>query len=237
VRRAGVVKPATVNREVDTLKSMFNRAVEWKYLKASPAAGVKKLKVQKLPPAYLNIEQLGKLLEQCTEPYLYIFVVLGAYLGLRRGEIFRLTWSDVDFNRREITVREAKNNEFRVIPMNDLVIETLKKHTRHIKSDVVLARSDTDGKAYQDIRDSYQTALRQAGLHRIRIHDLRHSFASNLVTAGESLAVVMELMGHKDIQTTMIYAHLAPNQKRNAVDRLVEGQDKNTAPDAQRFQA
>ena len=138
---------------------------------------------------------------------------------MRKGELLRLEWRDVSFDRREITVREAKNNEFRVIPMNQLVWDTLKRHPRHLHSDMVLARSD--GEAYSDIRNSFEKALAQAKLPRIRIHDLRHSFASNLVTSGQGLPVVKELMGHKDITTTMIYAHLAPNLKQSAVDALV----------------
>ena len=82
----------------------------------------------------------------------------------------------------------------------------------------------------------FHAALERAGLPRIRIHDLLHTFGSNLVAAGESLAVVRDLMAHSDIQTTMIYLHLAPDQKRSAVESLVKrptnqgqfGQDLDT---------
>lgn len=218
--RAGLVKPRTVNRELDTLKSLFARAVEWGYLKVHPGEGVKKLKFQQRPPTYLTSEQLEKLLAACEEPYLYTFVALGGHTGMRKGELLRLKWSDIDFKRREITVRQAKNNEFRVIPMNQRIAEALQRHPRHLNSDLVLARPD--GEAYRDLRDSFESAQRRAGLARIRIHDLRHSFASNLVCAGASLAVVRELMGHRDIKTTMIYAHLAPNLKQAAVDLLAQ---------------
>jgi len=75
----------------------------------------------------------------------------------------------------------------------------------------------------------FEKALEKAELPRIRIHDLRHSFASNLVIAGMPLNVVQELMGHNDIKTTMIYAHLAPNARRAAVDALMRrDQEKET---------
>ena len=80
---------------------------------------------------------------------------------------------------------------------------------------------------------AFHTALEKAKLPRIRIHDLRHSFASNLVTAGVPLNVVQELLGHKDIKMTMVYAHLAPNAKRAAVDLLLQDpqEEENTRPD------
>ena len=227
--RAGQVSPRTVNRELDTLKSIFSRAVEWGYLRAHPGQGVKKLKFQKQPPAYLTTEQLERLLTACEHPHwLHAFVALAAYTGMRKSELLRLQWQDVDLGKRVLTVRDTKNNEFRVIPLNQRVCEVLKRHPRHLQSDLVLARPD-GAAAYQDLRKSFERALARAGLPRIRIHDLRHSFASNLVSGGISLAVVRELMGHKDIQTTMIYAHLAPNLTRAAVDSLVaDGQDMDT---------
>ena len=225
--RAGLVKPRTVNRELDILKSMFARATEWGYIKVNPGREVKKLKFQKRPPTYLILEELGKLLEACEDECLYTFIVLGAFTGLRKEELLRLKWEDVNFTRREVVVQDAKNNEFRTVPMNQLVFDTLKRHPRHISGEVVLARPD--GKPYRDLRQSFEKALNRAELKRIRIHDLRHSFASNLVAGGSGLPVVMELMGHKDIQTTMIYAHLAPDARQAAVDSLIQdGHDLDT---------
>lgn len=128
------------------------------------------------------------------------------------------------------------NNEFGVVPMNEVAYRACREHPRHIKSDLVICRPDEEGTPYNDLRSPFHSALEQAGLPRIRIHDLRHKFGSNLVAAGESLAVVRDLMGHSDIQTTMIYLHLAPDQKRSAVESLVRktkndsqyGQDLDT---------
>ena len=105
--------------------------------------------------------------------------------------------------------------------MNDLLYETLSEHPRHIRSKFVVCRSDKQGSPYRDLRAPFEKALQRAKLPRIRIHDLRHTFGSNLVAAGVSLAVVKDLLGHNDIQTTMIYLHLAPDQKRDAVASLV----------------
>lgn len=211
---------------------MFTRAVEWQFLKEHPMKGVKDLKHQKHQPAFLTLDQIDQLLGTCKHQHLYTFVVLAAHTGMRKGGIFNLKWDDADLKRTEITVRHTKNNESRTIPMNDLVVETLKRHPRHITSDLVLARDD--GKAYKTVKGGFDAVLEKAGLPQIRIHDLRHSFASNLVIAGVPLNVVQELLGHKDINMTMVYAHLAPNAKRGAVDLLMqrgqEGEGEETIP-------
>ncbi|MFA6109436.1 MAG: integrase [Candidatus Latescibacterota bacterium] len=225
--RTAVVSPRTVNRELDILKSMCARAVEWGLLQTNPAASVKKLRFQRRPPAYLNLAQLQLLLVQCTDQHLRLFVTLAAFTGLRKGELLRLTWDDVDLRRCALTVGQAKNYDYRVIPLNPGVVQALREHPRHISSRLVLARRD--GGPYCDLRDGFEAALARAGLPRIRIHDLRHSFASNLVATGASLVHVKELLGHRDISTTMIYAHLAPDQRRAAVDALGrDGQDLDT---------
>jgi integrase len=219
--RVAKAKPRTVNRELDTLRSMFSRAVEWGWIKQHPCTAVKRLKYQKQPPAYLNRTQLATLLEHCDTPLLRAFVALGGHAGLRRGEILQLCWDDVDLRTAKLTIRHTKNNEFRMVPMNEVVQTALRRHPRHITSPLVLARPDGEG--YKDVRFPFEGALKRAELPRIRIHDLRHSFGSNLVAAGVPLPVVSELMGHKDISTTMIYAHLTPAQKQDAVDLLVQG--------------
>ena len=84
---------------------------------------------------------------------------------------------------------------------------------------------NTDGSQWKDVRKGFEATLQRAGLPRIRIHDMRHSFISNLVAAGVDLHTVKELAGHRDIQTTVKYSHLAPGQKRESIDRMNWGKD------------
>ena len=95
-------------------------------------------------------------------------------------------------------------------------------------------RRDDNYTPFTRIRRVFDIALKSAGLPLIHFHDLRHSFASNLVAAGASLVVVKELLGHKKIETTMIYAHLAPDQKRDAVAMLVAAEHESDAQAHQR---
>ena len=156
---------------------------------------------------------------------------------MRKSELFHLEWSDVDFRKRTITVSNktdrdtgeewhTKNYEYRVIPMNDSLYEVLRRQPRHISSSSVFC--NPDGTRFHDIRAGFETALREAGLDHIPIHALRHTFASNLVMSGVDIRTVQKLLGHKDIKTTMRYAHLAPDHLRSAVENLSYGHYMDT---------
>ena len=99
-------------------------------------------------------------------------------------------------------------------------VETVLREARTPFQERVMTKPD--GGPCPRVERPFARALDRAGLPKIRIHDLRHSFASNLVMNGTPLNVVQELLGHKNIQTTMVYAHLASNAKRAAIDSLVQ---------------
>jgi integrase len=215
--RSKTVSKSTVNRELDLLKSLFNRAVEWGYLKTSPAVGVKRYKLDEQEPCFLTSTE-GRALMDVATGQMRTFLVTALNTGLRKGELFALKWKDIDFEREELRVRRSKGKRFRVIPLNDLALQTLREHPRHISSLIVF--HNPDGSCWKDVRGSFNATLTKAGLPRIRIHDLRHSFISNLVMAGEDLRTVQELAGHRSITTTMRYAHLAPGRLKDSVTKL-----------------
>lgn len=160
----------------------------------------------------------GRALMDAAEGQMRTFIVTALNTGLRKGELFALTWKDIDFEREELRVRRSKGKRFRVIPLNDLVLQALREHPRHITSSVLF--HNPDGSGWKDIRGSFNATLTKAGLPPIRIHDLRHSFFSNLVMAGEDLRTVQELAGHRSITATMRYAHLSPGRLKESVTKL-----------------
>lgn len=218
--RLNKIKPVSVNRELDTLKSMFNRAIEWGMLNDSPAKNVKKFAVDDRRVRFLTIAEIHKLLD-ATSDDLRGIVVLALNTGMRKGEIFRLKWEYFDLKNAiiHLPVSLSKNKRSREIPMNSVVVRTLEDVKTSAAGEYVFPNRQ-DGRPLTDIRKSFAAALEKAGIANFRFHDLRHTFCSQLVSEGVDIYTVMELAGHSSIKMTMRYAHLSPNQKRDAVEKL-----------------
>ena len=137
---------------------------------------------------------------------------------MRKSEILKLTWDRVDLKNRLILLDKTKNGERREIPINKTLFNTLSMLIRHI-SGYVFANPKT-GKAYDNLKRSWQSALRKSHILDFHFHDLRHTFASWLVMKGVDLTTVKELLGHKDIKMTLRYSHLSKPHVRNAVENL-----------------
>ncbi len=154
-------------------------------------------------------------------------VITALHTGMRRGEILKLTWDDVDIQHGFITLTDTKNGDGREIPIDNTLRETLNRLPRLFvetggqKELVPYVFYDPKSlKRYKSIKRSFHTALKNAGIKDFRFHDCRHTFASQLVMSGVDLTTVKELLGHKDIKMTLRYAHLAPAHKRKAVNVL-----------------
>ena len=147
---------------------------------------------------------------------------------MRRGEALALRWEDVDFEHRLIRVNTTKyaargrRSKIRYIPMNDVVYETLEGMAR-------LRETVFDPKVQSALLDWFLRVCKAAGVGHVRIHDLRHTFASLLVKRGVPLNTVRELLGHERIDMTLRYAHLAPSAMEDAVQAIAIGGNKPTA--------
>ena len=167
---------------------------------------------------------LPKLGQRAFADHLKPMVLLSLNTGLRRGELFSLTCRDIDLEQTNLTVQggRAKSGRTRHIPLNAEAIEVLRGWIGQAEDRNGLVFPGRDGRPFNNVRRSWLGVLRQAGIERFRWHDLRHTFASRLVTASVDLNTVRELLGHADYQMTLRYAHLAPEHKAAAVARLVE---------------
>ncbi|MBK34141.1 MAG: hypothetical protein CME26_01260 [Gemmatimonadetes bacterium] len=178
---------------------------------------VKLLRVDTYEPVFLTVAE-GERLIAAAEGQMCTLLTLALHTGLRRMELFNLQWADVDMEREEIVVRRAKSRKYRRVPVNSVVVAALRGHPRHIRSSHVFHRED--GGPWRDVRKRLWAALDKAGLPRVRLHDLRHSFASNLVAAGVDLRNVKELVGHSSLEMTLRYSHLTPGRLRASVAAL-----------------
>jgi len=223
-QRKDKVKPGTVNRELSCLKHMFTKAIEWGRAKESPAKTVKLLKENNKRLRYLTTEEIQRLISACS-PHLKPIVITALNTGMRKREILDLKWEDIDFHREIIFVKNTKNNEWREIPMNKVLVETLKNVKKHLDSDYVFC--NIIGRPFGNVRKSFDSALKLSGIEDFLFHDLRHTFASHLVMSGADLITVKELLGHKSIRMTLRYAHLSPSHKRRAVEKMSQAMDTN----------
>ena len=197
------ISSSTVNKELVALRHLFNKAILWGYLSRNPAKEVDKLRVKQKKFRFLTIEEVHVFLNACPAYAKPIFLT-AIHTGLRRSELFRLEWEDIDFERRYVMVSNKK--------------EAHTKNYLNKQSHIFLKR---DGTPHQgEVRKTIWRVMKQTGLRPFTLHDLRHTFASHLIMEGVDLPTVQKLMGHANITTTMIYAHLAPDHLKNAIDRL-----------------
>jgi integrase len=154
--------------------------------------------------------------------YLKPLILLAINTGLRRGEIFKLRWADIDLQNKLLTVRgeTAKSKHTRHLPLNTEAMGLLKYWKQQCDITYVFV-SPVTGQPFNNISNAWSSIRKKAELTDFRFHDLRHTFASKLVMSGIDLYTVKELMGHSTIQMTERYAHLAPEHKSNAVQKLV----------------
>lgn len=243
------LKPATVLRDLSCLSAVLSRAVRFGKLETNPIARVDKPRLDRSPKVrYLSQEEEGRLRTSLANrddemrrardsanvwrserhqdllPRLEHFgdhltpaIIISMNTGLRRGELLALKWGDVDFAGRLLTINggSAKNGNTRHLPLNADAATTLRSWRAQSK--------DLD-KVFP-VTTSFKTAwgsiLTKAKITKFRWHDLRHHFASRLVQGGVPLNTVRDLLGHGSLAMTLRYAHLAPDQKREAVETLI----------------
>ncbi|MEN2985988.1 MAG: site-specific integrase [Thermodesulfovibrionaceae bacterium] len=217
---------ATCNRYLSILKASFTKAEEWGLITEQQLKAIRKVKPLKGEVSRLRFladEEIQRLLSHCDK-HLYPIVFTALNTGMRKGEILNLKWDNVDLRTGFIYLDKTKNGYRREIPMNESLKALFRQlHSqRRLDTDYVFVNPQT-GKRYTEFKRSFATALRKAQIRDFRFHDLRHTFASQLVMHGVDLKTVQELLGHRTLAMTLRYAHLSQAHKKEAVRLL----DKN----------
>jgi site-specific recombinase XerD len=223
--KAKELKPATLNRYRALLSLTFRLGIENGKVQVNPARLVRQRTEGNGRIRFLSPEEEQALREVIHIDFLHHEAELDLALntGLRRSEQYELTWNCVDFQRRQLTVPRSKNGETRHVPLNDAAIGALRTAEKFKNGSPYVFLND-DGTRLRTPRFWFHAAVVNAGLKDFTWHCLRHTFASRLVMAGVDLRTVQELMGHKTIQMTVRYAHLAPHHQLAAVQRLCDTQ-------------
>ncbi len=216
----------TINAELVVLRMMFRLGIQWGYTKENPTDGISKLRIiKKSAPRFLTEEECQKLLDACDD---FLYPILSAFLntGMRKSELEYLEWPDIDFNRRKIMIRAkgswTPKTDEREIPMNDAMLKILKEQKARVNGSKYVFPDEKGKRIYKNrLRNRLMTLTKRCGFPDVtKIHSLRHTFASHLVMKGVDLATIKQLMGHSDIETTMIYSHLTEKHVDDAVERL-----------------
>jgi integrase len=245
--RRQFAKGTTVNKELACIRHMMKKAAEWNNVAVNPA-----LKVRDLPDdstvreRFLTPDEYQLLLKAGEngsvgnawnlpgEPFTDAreFVVIATNTGLRRAELLHLEFSDIDWERRVLTVKRKphldfhpKNYQQRFVPLTDEAHDALRSllAKKHPSSGFVFHKSD--GSRWVDVSNAFQSLVRRAGLRmdppdNVTIHTLRHTFGSWLAIAGVPMRTIQKLMGHNSIMTTERYAHLGQDNLAQAVKTI-----------------
>jgi len=211
------------------LKGAFNRAIDWGYMQDNP---LKKIRLPNIPqnnPLFINESELELILDKEPEEKFRNIYQFAFFTGMRLGEIANLKWDAVDLSGKIIRVLNTdsfttKGKRERIIPINEKLYAVLSSHIPKIvrmnANNYVFNKKGFNYRG-EYISKRFKEALRRTSLNpKLHFHNLRHSFASNLVMKGVSLYTVMELLGHKDFKTAQIYAHLNVDCLREAVKLL-----------------
>ncbi|MBR7215349.1 DUF4102 domain-containing protein [Pseudomonas sp. B2021] len=166
-------------------------------------------------------EPMPSLLGLPFTDHLKPMVLVSLNTGMRRGELFDLKWTAVNFDTKTITVAGAttKTSDTRHIPMNKESIGVLEAWKKQVSKSPYVFPGQGGGR-FEDVKSAWLKLLERAQIDGFRWHDMRHDFASRLVMAGVPLNTVRDLLGHADIKMTLRYAHLAPGTKAAAVELI-----------------
>ena len=223
------VKPATINRELDILSAMINHAIvhlEWQL--PNPVRG-RSLKEPDAVVRWITRAEAGRLIQEAENmkegERLADFIALGLHTGCRMNEMLKLEWRRVDWQNRLILLESDDNKSARrrTVPINDVALSALKRRAGYAATycpGTPWVFAKRDGSRVVNPRESFKKACGRAGIENFRIHDLRHTCASWMVSEGVPLADVKEVLGHSSITMTEKYAHLAPHRARDALAKL-----------------
>jgi len=235
----------TVNNVLTIMKTVFNYARRWGYIRISPAEDVEKYRLEHREMDFLQPDEIVLLLKHCQEPFKTLLLTT-VLTGMRKGELLGLQWKDVDWNSNTIHVKRSLKYKFkntdkdkvswyfdapktkssvRAVTMSPRLKEALEIHliTSPVNENDLIFSNKEGNPLDPDnlIKRNFQPALKMAGLRHIRFHDLRHTYTSLLIAQGENIKFIQSQLGHSSIQTTMDrYGHLLPIDRIGVGNRL-----------------
>jgi integrase len=241
VEKEAGASPKSIRNYLSALHSLFELAIDRGWAAANPVKrAIKPESSEDVEIRFLVLEEIEAVIAAVPDdPVGAVEALLyraAAMTGLRQGELLGLQWQDVDWLAGKLRVRRAftrgeylspkSKRGVRAVPLADRLATELEAHSRrspfNSDLDLVFAHPETgnplDGSR---VLKRFKAALKRAGVRKVRFHDLRHTFGTLMASTGVPMRTLQEWMGHRDIQTTMVYADYAPDDRRerDLIDR------------------
>ncbi len=206
--------PASVAKIKTVMSKSFELARQWELFDGNPTKRSWSEKYNNSRERYLTSDEAKALKLACecsSNPQLKNIVALLLLTGARKSELLKAKWTDIDLDKRTWTLNMTKNGRRRHIPLSLGAIAVIGQLPKYPDCPWLLPNPQTL-LPFTDIKRSWMQARKAAGLDDVHLHDLRHSFASNLVNSGVDILRVSRLMGHVNLASTSRYSHLAADQ-------------------------
>ena len=218
--------PGLANIAVATLSQVFRKAERWGLVPAGtdPCGAVRKYRSARRERFLTDVElrRLGQVLDEARQnggasPASLAAIRLLMLTGCRKSEILTLRWEDIDLGACELRLRDAKTGP-RTVPLSPSAVALLSQLPRSPNGWVI--RGSKPGTHLLKLGNAWRRLRARAGLDDVRLHDLRHSYASRALALGENLPMIGKLLGHRRIESTARYAHLSRNAVHEAANRV-----------------
>ena len=214
------VKDSSINVDIAILGHIFNTAIKSGILDKNPCSQVKRLKVTQTRDKVLTAEEMALLFDRLQGKD-RLMILVGIFTGMRLGEVLRLKWADVDFDKGLITFTQGKTGKLVTIPFSSYLAEELSRYkelnsggkifeSREITNAIVIRRSE-----------HFSHLFKGLGIADFTFHNLRHTFSSLLQSElGVGAVVVQGMTGHSSLGMLQKYSHTGLDSKRNAIEKL-----------------
>ena len=215
---------STINKYKKAASVVINYGIREYDLPDNPTRYIRSLPEKEGRTRFLSEAERTSLFKACKASKwdkLHLIVLLAITTGARKGELTKLRWNDIDFDRRTAYVSTTKNGQPKVLPLTDSVIKELEIFDSK-DSSLIFASKIKEDVAYCFTKP-WKRALEDADIKDFRFHDLRHSCASYLAQSGASLLEIADVLGHKQISVTKRYAHLCIEHKSSLINRVLGG--------------
>lgn len=216
----GGLSAASADHHIKLIRRMLNLAIEWDLLDRNPIKGIALFNQDNKVEHYLNDEQLERLLTVLREDENRSICRIAMFLlstGCRLNEALQGTWTQIDRKNRvwRIPALNSKSKRMRSVPLNDSALHILDQLDTEGTYEHLFINHKTR-KPYANVYKVWTRIRDKAGLPHLRLHDLRHGFASLLISGGRTLYEVQQILGHSDPKVTMRYAHLSSKALQEA---------------------